>query len=175
MVLCTLCDTAQPQENFYSSRLNRNGLSGRCKSCEKTQSKKYQESNRSTVLQIKANYRATHKEEIREKARIYRKRHHEDIQLSDKLYFQRHKEKINQSRHARAAYNKERRSAYGATTRARRFGVTVIELVCLPTLYERDQGICQICQQPCSQEDASRDHQESSGEPPRSGGGGIGG
>lgn len=52
----------------------------------------------------------------------------------------------------------ERRNELGNIRRARKYGVTADKNIIIKKLYERDNGICQICKQPCKYEDKSIDH-----------------
>lgn len=79
-----------------------------------------------------------------------------------KKWRERNRERYNENWRRSYEKNKqafiERRNELGNIRRARKYGVTADKDITIKKLYERDNGICQICKQACKWEDKSIDH-----------------
>lgn len=67
MAVCTLCKNEKSADKFYKCKQKTNGLSSRCKECQKLVSKKYYSENKDYCKAKSKVYRAEKKEEIYEK------------------------------------------------------------------------------------------------------------
>lgn len=66
MKLCTLCNAAQPLDNFHKGAKYKDGHRTWCKSCMSTYKKQYKEQNRETLLEKRRAYDAVKNLERRE-------------------------------------------------------------------------------------------------------------
>jgi 5-methylcytosine-specific restriction endonuclease McrA len=138
-ILCTACGVPKDRDAFYATCIRLDGKRGRCKTCISGKQADWWKRTNVTRLAVKARYYERLRAQRPPKApRIAQPRSRKNIAY-----------------HAR---NRAMVEACEATKRARRYGARIVEQVYLNVLYERDQGICHICQLACTIEDASRDH-----------------
>jgi len=71
---CTKCGELKPIDEFYGCGVHGNKWKRRiCKNCWYAKSKKYNEENHTHILELRADWRDTHRDEINQKMREWRK------------------------------------------------------------------------------------------------------
>ncbi len=129
---CTTCKECKPLEDFHRNSRVRTGRHTRCKECTKIYDRQYKKQNHDRVIANVMNWQANNIEQRRKHARDSYWRNREDriIQHGDQ-------------------YRKRRAAKYGAV---------IDKDITIAKLYERDEGICGICQEKCNWGDKSMDH-----------------
>jgi len=72
---CGKCGVTKTLDDFYSNIATKDGKTSLCKECKKAENKKWRDSNRGKVSQIKKNYAFRNWEAIREHQKKYREKH----------------------------------------------------------------------------------------------------
>ena len=84
----------QPVERFSKKKAKLDGLTYKCKECEKAKNKKHYQQNREKLLKQQSEYRQRNKEKTRERNKKYRQQNREKIQERQSEYYQQNKERI---------------------------------------------------------------------------------
>ena len=116
-------------------------------------SKAWYEKNREHVRRQQKAYRESHKKEMSAYQKAYRQANREQIRARMKAYYQ-----ANGGR--KRAYEKAHRERRHETHLLRNYGITSVEW---DVLYEKQGGLCKICQIPIPKRKARTDHSHTTG------------
>lgn len=148
MKKCSRCASLKPFEAFYRQAASRDGRAPACKECTKKYAKERYWRDPGRYRAESKSYRDAHPEKRREWQRAYNARHREEINARFAAMGWRKRW---------AALHPERRRAIEAKRRAQRH-LTQIERVDYESIYERDGGICYLCNGVVTTKDMEFDH-----------------
>jgi 5-methylcytosine-specific restriction endonuclease McrA len=132
---CTKCWEIKPFEEFPLHAVTSDGRGSNCKECMRTYYREKARNNEEHRLKLNENAREWHREN-----RVY-------ATANQRAWRQRNPE--------------AQKAIMDRSSHIRRANLSLVEsdrTITLELLYERDEGICQICEEPCPQEHASIDH-----------------
>lgn len=123
----------------------------RARASQRARSATYRLRHTEKIKESKKIYYVANVEQRRKYAKDYRTEHSEDIRLAGKEYYASNIEKFKQWR---KNYRASHSDIENATNNARRARLSTLpsERVLVSVLFERDKGICGICQKPVSKE-----------------------
>lgn len=164
MKMCRKCDSQLPISEFSKSSATADGLQRWCKSCckisrreryvknkeqEIASARQWHSKNSAEWSKYMAEYRATHRSELRQQARHY---HHVKYR-TDLQYRQHCREKT------KAWYRKNPDKVYTQRVKRRlRRKLAFVEVVRRMKVWKRDGGVCKICNVPVEFETMHLDH-----------------
>jgi len=94
MKVCIVCNIEKVNLEFNKDSKNKDGLTNRCKSCQKEYKKEYQIKNKEKIAEKKKIYQIKNKIKIAEAKKKYRELNKEDISKKKKIFREANKEKI---------------------------------------------------------------------------------
>jgi hypothetical protein len=112
MKKCIKCKIEKDYSEFYIAKANKDGLSGTCKMCKKSQVLLYREANLDVVKQKVNNYREANLEKSKEYNKRWREENKEYKKLKDKEYQIKKSETLKEKRKDRYVKNKDRELEY---------------------------------------------------------------
>ena len=170
---CSACGTVKLLDDFHKDKTKKDGRTSTCKICARERTRKWTKANpeqaRTTVKACWLKNKDSYKKQQAE----YRDENHDKIQEGKRRYYQVNKEKIYILTRNWKKANKAKESEYhkkwkrnnkdtvlagDMRRRARRRNAPVIENVSRMAVYERDNGICYLCDKPVALEDLHIDH-----------------
>ena len=107
MKKCIKCNKDKEESEYYSNKINKDGLSGTCKVCKKEEVKVYRENNLEKVKERVNNYRKSNIEKSHEDNKKWRENNKEYKKIKDKEYATLNSDKIKSNRRNRYVKNKE--------------------------------------------------------------------
>jgi 5-methylcytosine-specific restriction endonuclease McrA len=131
--VCTSCGIEKILEEFGKTKKGKFGRASRCRLCASQYNKEYHIKNKISILERHAN----HREANRERINAYGRQHYYDCIDYYRAYAKQY-----------AKDNPEKMVDYVARRRARMYGSTAYEVIDKRIVFERDKGICHICQLP---------------------------
>jgi len=141
--VCRVCGDEKPASEFYSAKVNADGLRNDCKTCFKAANKKAYADNRDRALAKERERYAANRESERAKKNARRRAN------------------LAKYRAIELAYHKANKQVWAdarARRRARLRAAPVVERVYRRKVYERDGGLCYMCRQPVAFEDMHLEH-----------------
>jgi hypothetical protein len=94
MLLCKVCNTEKPEDEFYNSSTKKNGKESKCKSCRSAKSKTWVEHNRQRYLDSKIKYYNENKEAILDRKHQYYQENQQEILAKKSEYSKKNSDKI---------------------------------------------------------------------------------
>lgn len=140
---CLKCGCVKSLSEFCRDASRKDGLNYRCKSCKRVHNAEYWKANRQKGLVSLAAYYKANRQSSIDRATAWRHAHPERYKQHMKNTRLRHPETWERARHKRKAHLAE---------------VEFDPTVTLDTLYQRDDGMCGICDEPVARSKASVDH-----------------
>ena len=84
--ICSKCKVEKDAGEFYKHKNHENGLSSKCKDCDREYHKEYYQKNKEGIIEKKKEYRKNNKEKVAEINRKYHEKNKEDIAERKKKY-----------------------------------------------------------------------------------------
>lgn len=106
MKQCIQCNEVKSYDFFQIAKVNKDGYTGRCKSCIAEYNKKKYEINKKHYKKIMKKYREENKEKLKEINKKYYEENKKEIKQKQKKYYEENKEKVNEYK---KEWEKERR------------------------------------------------------------------
>lgn len=110
--------------------------------------RRYREENREAVAEYRRRYGEENREKIDADNRRYREENRDKIAESHRRYYTENPEKFAEKGRLYRETNPEKLWATRQNSRARRWGALIVEDVFPTILWERDGGICHLCELP---------------------------
>lgn len=149
--VCSCCGKEKSIDQFYQSKINKDGLTGRCKDCIREHQRQYGAINKEKIIKYQEEYNNKNKDKIKkrrqeyalknkETIRAYLKQYHVDYYARNIEHILEYNMKYNENNHLR-------RLITNCRTRAKSLNIPYddadILQVYLQSTY--DQGICEVC------------------------------
>ncbi len=176
MKRCSKCGEEKPASEFGPERRNRDGLSSRCRQCDRERVQVYRAENRESVNARKRELYATEHDRHLRYSRTYQARHTGKTNAAALAWYKRNRDVVNARLRQRREANPEafreyeqqkyqrKADQYRQTRRlhaAKRRGMIAangVEPVRIERLIARDGLICHICHRPVPRGEVSLDH-----------------
>lgn len=154
MKTCTKCHVEKDESSFRPRPNRPSGIRSWCKECEAADSRRYRSDNPEKWAETKSRYREANREKEADAAREYRRRFPEKISAYNKKYRRENPEKVAAIMLAWQRAHPEYVREFEALRRAKMNGVRINRAY----VYERDGGVCHICETRVPRESFTLDH-----------------
>ena len=144
---CSRCKEEKPLDAFSAAKRYRDGLTSACKDCGRLRSLEWRTVNPEKNRGYQAVYRKAHPEKGRAHQAVWYQKHSEQACLKGAVYRQANPEAVRLTQEAYRKANPEKLSAKN-NERMGRLRNVQSERVLISVLFERDKGLCGICQHP---------------------------
>lgn len=154
MKTCNKCGVNKSFDQFPKSSYTRDGLYSFCRHCKSIQNTTRAQANRDAV---NSQARQRHAERMANDPQYVQKKRESSSKSRSKL---ENKDRINSTHREWCQKNRHLRRESDRKQRAKRRQVvpTEAELIRKPDIWERDQGVCGICQLPADADNWHLDH-----------------
>ncbi len=139
---CSLCGETKSILEFSKDKRMRSGLKSACKDCLNRKGKAYRLNNRKKIRVAGRKYCAKNRDKKRVYNKKYNSKHRENKRIHNRNYREANPEKMRSKRAKRRA---RKRNAF-------------VSKVDYEELYERDNGVCHICEKFVDKDDVHVDH-----------------
>lgn len=158
MKTCTKCYTTKPYSDFFAAKQHTDGLHSHCKTCLKAAKRIWQRAHPDKVRAYQKRWKTENADRIKKHNRDFYQNHIQEARHRRRAYTEEHAEEARERSRRWAKSHRAQRIEYQRVRYARKKNAPRIERINRKIVYQRDKGICSLCQTKVIWEDASLDH-----------------